>query len=254
MGWSRLAFALLIGLVHAGFAGAARADVYDDPGTDAARPQEQSPTAFELGFRTGYGIPIGKATDSASDEMNELIAGQIPLWVDIGLRFNGHVALGAYFSYGFGILASDMSEACDELEATAAAAGGDASCSTSDMRLGLQIGYHFAPSADLDPWIAGGIGYEIYSFSLSESVGGGSATTSIDARGFEYVNLQTGLDFRVAEHFRAGPFLGLTFASYDTLGASCSGDCGLATDRSEDIDEQSIHSWLFFGLRGVVMF
>ena len=169
------------------------------------------------------------------------------------MRLNGHLALGAYFSYGFGILSSDMSQACEELESLADAAGGEASCSTSDIRLGLQVGYHFAPSASLDPWIAGGIGYEIYSFSLSASVGDQSLTTSLDARGFEYGNLQTGLDFRIDEHFRAGPFLGLTFASYDQVGASCSGDC-VSEDVSQDIDDQSIHEWLFLGVRGVMMF
>jgi len=245
----RLALALLI--VPVVFAPPARADAYDEPGAEA---QAQKSTALEIGFRTGYGIPIGKATGDATEPLNELIAGQVPLWVDIGARFNGHIALGGYFSYGFGLLSSDIRRSCDELEASAEASGADASCSTQDLRMGLQVGYHFAPSQSLDPWLAGGIGYEIFSFSLSASSGDQSATVSIDAQGFEYLNFQTGLDFRVGELFRAGPFVGITMGSYDEVGASCTGDCGLAVDTSADVDEQSIHAWLFLGIRGVVLF
>jgi len=249
--WWRLVLGLLALLGHSGFAETARADTEDPV---AVTPQDSRSTFFELGFRTGYGIPIGKATDSAGDDMNKLIAGQIPIWVDIGARINRHLALGAYFSYGFGFLGSEVRPTCEELESAAAAAGASASCSTSDLRLGFQVGYHFSPSQSLDPWIGGGIGYEMFSFSTSASVDGQSATVTLDATGFEYVNVQSGLDFRLAENFGLGPFLALSLASYDELGASCSGDCGLLLDASASIEDQSIHAWLFLGLRGVALF
>jgi hypothetical protein len=248
-----VASALLIGLGSVSFSGAARAEVEGGPRPATVSPQLEPWSRFELGLRTGYGIPIGRATGDATTELNQLIAGQIPLVVDVGARINGHVTFGLYYSYGFGLVGSYLSETCDLLEASMTGATVDVSCYVRSHRVGLQIGYHFTPSRDLDPWIAAGIGHEFLDFTLSSVSGSGSATSTIDADGMEFMNVQSGLDVRLGKHFRIGPFLGLTMTTYGSFTRSCRGACGFEGSSGGDVRNGATHAWLFVGLRGVTL-
>ena len=58
-----------------------------------------------------------------------------------------------------------------------------------------------------------------------------------------------GLDFPVGLG-GIGPFAAVTFAQYDTTSTSCSGSCALFDEESEEIDDKTLHQWLFFGVRG----
>jgi hypothetical protein len=218
-----------------------------------AVPRAEQWARLEFGLRTGYGIPFGRAFGNKAAGLNELVSGQGPIWVDLGARVNGNVTFGLYYSYGFGIVGSYLRQTCDLLRASAARATVDVSCYVRNHRVGLQIGHHFAPENDFDPWIALGAGHEFFDFTLSSTSTSGSTTSTIDADGVEYLNLQLGLDYRLGEHFRAGPFLGLTVASYGSLARSCHGDCGIAGRSGGDIANRSSHSWLFLGLRGVAL-
>jgi len=249
----RVGFALLTVLVSMGCPGTARADVEGDPQPGTVPPQPERWSRLEIGVRTGYGIPIGRATGDADAKLNDFIAGQIPIWVDVGARINGHVAFGLYYSYGFGLLGSRLREACDLLEVSVTGEPVDVSCYARSHRIGFQLGYHFTPSRDLDPWIATGIGHEFFDFTLSTLSGPESTTSTIDADGMEYVNFQAGLDYRVAEHFLAGPFLGITVSEYGEFTRSCHGDCGIEGSTPEDVRNGSTHAWLFLGLRGVLL-
>jgi hypothetical protein len=208
----------------------------------------------ELGLRTGYAIPLGKLSGDATEDMNEAIAGQIPLWLDLGARIRDRVFVGAYFSYGFGILGGDLGDACDAAEEQAEALGADSSCSTTDMRLGAQAHYHFGPPNENHVWLGGGIGYEWWRFGQSVEAGGQEATVSLTGHGFEFLNVQVGGDFPVAEGFALGPFAAFTLAQFGTVSIDCSGDCGTFGSDSESIDEKALHEWLFFGVRGVGVF
>jgi hypothetical protein len=213
----------------------------------------QGETKFELGLRTGFGIPLGKAADGADDDMSDVTAGQIPLWLDIGARIRERVFVGAYFSYGFGILGGDFSDACDEAEEVADAAGASFSCSTSDMRLGAQAIYHFGAPSETHPWLGGGIGYEWWSFGQSVEVGSQEQSLGITGHGFEFLNVQVGGDFPAAENFAVGPFLAFTLSQFGTASVTCGGD-GCPDDlESESIDDKAFHYWLFLGIRGAVL-
>jgi len=195
-------------------------------------------TKLELGLRTGYGIPFGDAAGGGGGKVNELIAGQIPIWLDVGARFSDHYYLGLYYSYGFGINGSAFSDGCD---ADKQASGADISCSTSDMRLGIQYAYHLKPPGELDPWLGIGVGYEW--LKASESAGGVSASTT--AHGWEFVNFQLGLDVPVAEKFAVGPFVTFGLAQYSSVSISTS-----IGDASGDVADKALHEWLFLGVRG----
>jgi hypothetical protein len=240
---------LVIGLGSMSFLGAARADVEGRPPPATVTPEPGRWSRLELGLRTGYGIPIGGVTRDAVTGLRELISGQTPIGVSVGARIDGHVDFGLYYSYGFGLVGSYLREACDASRTGAV----DVSCYVRSHRIGLQLGYHFTPSRDFDPWIATGIGHEFLDFTLSSVSGSGSRTSTIDADGMELVNVHSGLDYRLGEHFRAGPFLGLTMATYGTFTRSCHRACGVAGRTGGEVRNGAMHAWLFVGLRGVAL-
>jgi hypothetical protein len=244
---------LLISLGSMSLLGAARAEVEGGPQPATVMPPPERWSSMELGLRTGYGIPIGRVTRDATTELNDLISGQVPIGVDLGARVNGHVAFGLYYSYGFGLVGGDLRDTCDLLEASMPGATVDVSCYARSHRVGLQLGYHFFPRHDFDPWIAAGIGHEFLDVTLSSLSDSGSATSTLDADGMELIHVQAGLDYRLGEHFRAGPFLGLTMTTYGSFTRSCHGACGVAGSSGGDVQNGAAHTWLFLGLRGVAL-
>jgi hypothetical protein len=196
----------------------------------------QAQTGFEAGARLGYGIAMGKA--DADDNLSDTVSGQVPIWLDVGYRPIEALMVGLFFQYGFGILGSELDD-CDIA---------DASCSASDIRLGVQGHFHLRPREQLDPWLGLGIGYEW--LTLSQEARG--TEISGTASGFEFLNLQVGLDIRVLEHFVVGPFLSFSLGQFSSSSAECSGNCGLISSGSVsgDIDDKGLHQWLLIGARG----
>lgn len=193
-------------------------------------------TRLELGVRSGYGIAFGNLRSGT--KLNGFIAGQVPLWVDLGARFAGHYYFGAYFSYGFGINGNALNDACDFDKKTS---GSDLECSTSDVRLGFQYAYHFEPPGELDPWLGVGIGYEWA--GVSEKAPGG-ATINGSYHGTEFVNLQAGLDVPVNDKFAVGPFATFGLGQYGSASES-----GGGASSSSEIAGKAVHEWLFLGAR-----
>ncbi len=187
---------------------------------------------FFLGLRLGYGLPMGEVV--SDDDMTDTTAGQIPLGFDFGYMVSTHFMLGLYAQYGFGRLGEDFADACDSQ---------GISCSVSDVRFGAQVQYHISPSEKVNPWLGFGVGYEVLTLNASRGENEGSRS----AKGFEFVNLQGGLDFAAARGVGIGPFFSLSFGQYDTMAA----DNGTRSE-SEDIpsDERAMHEWITFGLRG----
>jgi hypothetical protein len=65
------------------------------------------------------------------------------------------------------------------------------------------------------------------------------------------LNVQAGVDVPVSTSAAFGPFLAMTLASYGKASGSCTGDlCDEVNSSSEDIDDTSLHSWVFVGVRG----
>ena len=178
-----------------------------------------------FGLRTGYAIPFGST--SSNSNLSDLVKGMVPIWIDAGFRFSPYVYLGAFFQYGFGIVPSNLN--CN---------GG--SCSESDLRLGVNVHYHFIPSGLVDPWAGIGVGYEWFNVNLN---GNPSGTASV--RGWEFVNIQFGTDFKLSRLVSLGPFVAFTISEYTTVSAS-SGSVSV----SADIPNKAIHGWLMFGVRG----
>jgi len=193
-------------------------------------------------------MPLGEAADGA--DMSEAVSAQFPLWVDLGIRAD-RVMFGAYFQYGPGLLGSDFADVCEEAEENVEAADpdGDLDCHIRDIRLGLQLQYHFGQPRKPDPWIGAGAGYEWLTFGVSGEDADEEISADVGVRGFEFLNLQAGIDLPLNDAIGLGPFLAFTVARYDTLSIDCSGDCGLLEEDSEDIEEKALHHWLMLGAR-----
>jgi len=180
----------------------ARAQVPEDtePGGPAASdeelvppppPPEDTGASFEVGLRSGYAVPLGKVADDAAEDIDSVLAAQVPIWVDLGARFSRRLFFGIQASYGVGILSSDMVTACD----SAAAAGVDLKidCRGSDVRGGFELLYHSRLKPHVDPWFGGGMGWEWLSVDIAASAPGQSASLAFSANGLE---LFTPVDLR----------------------------------------------------------
>jgi hypothetical protein len=202
---------------------------------------------FELGARLGYGIPMGKAEDDDNSDLSDGISGMIPLQLDVGYRVIPELSIGGYVMYGFGFTGDDISRTCDDADNVV---GVTVSCSARDVRLGLQAQYHFLPKKKLDPWLGVGLGYEWLTFGIDASGAGSERDVSITGKGFEFVNLQGGLDFKVASGLALGPYLSFSVGQYSSTSSSCSGACTGFDSSSEDIENKALHQWLLLGIRG----
>jgi hypothetical protein len=201
---------------------------------------------FELGARVGYGIPLGKADDDS--DLSDGVSGMVPLQLDLGYRVSPAFSIGGYVMYGIGFAGDDVSKSCDNADDVP---GVDASCTARDVRLGIQGQFHFLPKKKLDPWLGAGIGYEWLTVGADISGGGREADLSTTAKGFEFINLQGGLDFKVAPGLALGPFLSFSIGQYSSTSSSCSGNaCTGITTESGDIDDKAAHQWLLLGVRG----
>ncbi|NMO20320.1 outer membrane beta-barrel protein [Pyxidicoccus fallax] len=199
---------------------------------------EAKGAGFSLGLRAGYGVPFGKASGEGTDdgaELSDLVSGVIPLQVDAGYFINSNLYLGGFFQYGIGQYGGE--ECPDEVN-----------CSASQIRFGVDLAYHFAPSASINPWVGVGVGYERIAVNISSDVAGVDAEATTSARGIEFGHAQGGLDFRLSDTISVGPFATFTVAQYSTASISSSG-VGPDIDESADIDEKAFHFWLYGGLR-----
>jgi outer membrane protein W len=213
--------AALSGLVAAGTLLSGRAEASEDSGLD-------------LGLRLGYGIPLGSIANAPAGagvgtSLSDYVSGQVPIWVDAGYRFTPNIMAGLYFQYGFAFPSDTVCQ-------------NTSSCSGSDVRFGVQGQYRISPHESVDPWLGIGVGYEW--LTLSTMVAG--LDSSLGLRGWEFLHLQGGVDFKVADGFGVGPFIDFSLAEYMTGSAD-----GGGTSISGDVRDKALHEWLTLGVRGV---
>ncbi len=170
-----------------------------------------------FGLRLGYALAMGEAGEG--DDLSDGIKGQIPVQLDLGFKVTPALTLGGYFGYGFGRLGDEF-EDCDD-------------CSARVYRLGAQLEYTFGA-----PWLGAGIGYEWASISND------AVDAKMSFRGFEYLNVQGGMDWNVGDKVWVGPFAMITFGQYSTVSTENIGVPG------GDIEDKGFHEWVQIGIRG----
>jgi opacity protein-like surface antigen len=207
-----------------------------------ARAAASAPeTGIEVGARTGYGFSsgnLGAPPNGTDQNVSNYVSGQWPLWLDGGYRFSPEVYLGAFFTYGFGVVNDDRQDLCRNA---------NVNCSASDVRVGLMGRYTFTVPWALAPWLGLGVGYEWGSFSLRQTVIGNTNTDS-SWSGWEFANIQAGADYRVTPQFAVAPFFSMSIGQFGST--STTNTTGSTTNTTEqDLEKTSIHQWFLFGLR-----
>jgi len=215
-------------------------------------PPAAAETTLEIGVRTGYALGFGNRSvgDVGSIADSELAHSQVPLWFDLGARAGPHAFFGTYLQYGVVVMADELVRACDELDRTVRREGGNASCRVHDLRLGAEFHYHFGHVVgSFDPWAGVGFGYEWLSAGVFAHATSGDLDLGATLHGFEFVNLQAGIDVPAASSMTVGPFVAFSFGTFDRLSRSCVGELCTQADSTERLREGGLHHWLFFGIR-----
>jgi hypothetical protein len=191
--------------------------------------------AVEIGLRSGYSLPLGDAAGgNPSLSLSSDVTGMVPIWVDAGVRLTPNFYVGANFQYGVAFVNTGNNQYC----------GSGVSCTSNDIMFGVDVHYHLGPAQMIDPWFGVGVGYEILNIKASES--GESESGSFS--GFQFLNLQLGVDLAATPDLGIGPFLMMSFDQYSSC--SVSGvEAGPCT-----INQQAVHEWMTFGVRGAYDF
>ncbi|HZJ54442.1 MAG TPA: hypothetical protein VFD38_09925 [Myxococcaceae bacterium] len=196
---------------------------------------EELPTRFEAAVRTAVGIPIGNATGETprsptGTHLADLVSWTVPLELELGARI-GPVFVGGYVSYAFGKPGSALESGTAR--------------SANNVRFGFEVLWHLGPDRPVDPWLGLGVGYEWLNLSITSPDG----TITASARGFEWVNLQLGIDFLLGRNIRLGPFVRSRVAQYDAGSLGVINPQGGEASGSGDIQSKTIHTWIDVGLR-----
>lgn len=183
-----------------------------------------------VSFRAGYGVPFGEvARDGAP--VGDLVRAKLPLALDLGYRFGGRVQ---------GALYVELAPAAIEVSCPPGV-----SCSASDVRLGLAVQLHAAPSSRVDPWIAVGFGIEVMNAAYVPAAGAGRweyAWSGVE------LPVEAGVDLRLADRFTLGPFVHASFAQFTSFTQRPPG----GTTVSGSIDDRETHGWLGLGLKATL--
>jgi outer membrane protein W len=213
----------------------------------------QSSSGLALGLRAGYAIPMGKegtvsttngsVSSTSTDKVADDISGMVPIWLDVGYRVNPAVYVGAFFQYGFASVNKDHNPTCSQ----------GFSCSAHDIAFGANVHYHILPEGQFDPWVGAGLGYELLTANVSGSASFGGTTVTADAtqtlKGFQFLVLEAGGDFKATPAFGVGPFVNFSLGQYSSWSSSVTSG-GTTQDESGDVQDKGMHEWLTIGLRG----
>jgi hypothetical protein len=208
--------------------------------TVAAALSFAAPAAAQvsLDLKTGYGVPFGDSLKASSlgfldyGAMNSFWSGEIPIEVAGRWRFTKAFSAGVYFQYDPALIAKRV-----------CAAG--FSCSGSDVRVGVQAAFSLFPDRFLNPWGSIGSGWEWTTMKITIP----DDSVSITMSGWEYFNVQAGLDFNLSPMFAVGPWIGFFGGSYSTVSGTWSGEQQGPTIPSS---ARTFHCWLQFGAKGTV--
>lgn len=188
---------------------------------------------FQMALRSGFALPLGKATGGEGGDMTDLTKGQVPVIVELGGKVVPNLFLGGYLGLSGGLAAGEADDLCD---------AGDYDCYVTGIRAGLQGHFQLNPHGTMNPWIGYGIGYESLRLTIS-----GDEDGSVSRSGPEYARVMGGLDFRFSRGFGFGPFVDVSIGKYTSYTNDLPGE-----DKDEgDIPQTATHEWVTVGARFV---
>jgi hypothetical protein len=199
-----------------------------NPSYQSSEPQGLSTgnKKFSVGIRffpLECGISLGSLSDGA--KMSDIVALQLPLWLDVCYAFNPRFLAGVYVQWA-GAVITDMSEC-------------------SNTRFGVQSQYHLGASGAVDPWLGLGIGYDILSGNdRIPSFSDVDEIAEFTYSGMEFANLQIGLDFRAWSICGLGPYASWSLGQYSGYSTADP----MSGKKTGSIEKKAMHQWLTLGL------
>jgi opacity protein-like surface antigen len=233
-----------------------------DPNNDSASPSEHDAggighdaslrgrdatrTGFQAGVRVAYTDGVGVVYKGV--HLSDASSGALPLLVDVGWRIAPELYVGVYGQY-----------APVFLKTYALTCPSGSTCTAQDWRFGVEADYHFLPGLRLDPYVGLGVGYEVLHTSLrgvtlvpdGDTFVLATLQESITDRGWEFVSLTAGLDWRFCESLGAGLFVLGTLGEYNVQAASGTVTSGMQQQALSFLPIQiAPHALAFVGIRG----
>ena len=205
-------------------------------GSAAAAPEQQPPegpgeTGLVVGLRAGGGVAFGTLQRDGVP-VRDVVQWKVPLWLEVGYRFSGHVHGELYFEYGPGSVPSAY---CTP----------GVTCSAADARFGLAVELHLAPARTVDPWIGVGFGVEVLNAQLSD------AQPLAPAGRYEFtwagieLPVEAGLDLALSDRFTVGPYVSASFGQFTSISQGPVGE----ERESGAIDGRATHGWVQVGIK-----
>jgi hypothetical protein len=212
--------------------------------TGSAFAATSTDSGIELGFRTGYAFSaghLGAVANGTDQDLGSYVSGQWPFWLDAGYRINSNWYIGGFFQYGVGFVNDDQQSGCRNA---------NVDCSASDLRFGVMGRYHFTGIARLLPWVGYGIGWDRGSFSLHGSTVDGDTESTWS--GMEFANFQVGADFTLPHRAIIAPFVSFSLGQFDNR-TTTTRVASYTSTVDQDLVKQSLHEWIFIGVRVAIM-
>jgi ABC-type amino acid transport substrate-binding protein len=192
----------------------------------AQAPQAPDEEGLLFGVRAAWARPFGDI--EPGKPLADLADGKLPLWIELGYRFGGHVRASAYFE----LAPVSLAEKCPAGTA----------CSSFDGRFGLVLHVHPWPRSWLDPWLGAGFGVE--HLQATAPPPGGTIATDDSWLGLE-VPVEAGFDLAVSDLFTLGPYATVSFAQFTSASSHPPG----APTTSGAVAERATHAWAQVGLK-----
>lgn len=181
---------------------------------------------FRGGGRVGYALPAGSYSGQA--DFGVLVNGLIFVGGEFGYWFSPFVGVGFDLSGGYVLVE------CSE----------KASCSGWQVRGGPVVLFRAMPHDNFTPFFGVGAGYEWMTRSASTD----TASIRSSAHGFEYLNLQAGMEFRKGGDLY-GMFVSYSVGKFTRESVSVESDSLGDSDDSHDMKDPKIHNWIGLGAR-----
>jgi hypothetical protein len=192
---------------------------------------------FQLTLRAGGALPFGQVTPTTA--MSDAFGAQAAFLADIGWKPISHLFIGVFVGTAVGGAAGQVARTCEQLAVNCVGVG---------YRAGVLVEWNLRPRETVNPWFGYGFGYELGSSSGSKD----RTSISNSFRGFEFAHVLAGVDFRLQDWFGIGPFVDGAIGSYG-VAESETNQGGRVAKRGGVIEDTSLHLWLTFGVRIVLL-
>jgi hypothetical protein len=201
------------------------------PASAVAREPPPGGPGLELGLRVGIEVPTGTPVRNTRTDLSFIVAKAVPIWAEVGWRFNKYLSVSASYQAGFGFI-----DYCDV----------GSECQVRDDRLTFHGTARFDTDGVALPWLSVGAGFEW--FRLQES---GRYQARLLVQGTISADLQAGLDFVPARGWVTGPFLSFAIGRFESVRGTIMDYTGGVTYPESN---RSRHHWSQFGFRTLYCF